>query len=241
MVGWTLPEIETEGLGLGPVIRLALARVRQCGVAVVRHGSSDSTPPDLATAMVVTALEAAGLRAVTTRRGRLEDVRPGPGDVVELRTDLPFLPRPPRFVLLRCLGPADERAALVLADARAAFEAVVDEDVRAAALLLGTPVRFEDERGSHTIVAPMLTRDGDRFQVRGGPFLLTPQRLTLAATKALCAAHEQLSRQLHDPRYSVRIGLERGDWLLLDNHRILHAHEPTHDEVWLRRARFEQT
>jgi gamma-butyrobetaine dioxygenase/trimethyllysine dioxygenase len=231
-----LLEHDAGGRPLGGVVALALASVRRWGAAIVRRDPADATPPERATAMLITAIEAAGHRAVATPRGRIEDVRAGDD---ELHTDLPFRERPPRLVLLHCLQATDGGEELVLVDARAAFQALERADARAAGLLASVRVRFDDGHGARSVIAPLIDRDGDAFLIRGGPFVLAPGRFTLPAATALGAAHEKLAWSLHDPRHLVRVRLDRGDWALIDNHRTLHARPARDGDSWARRTHLD--
>lgn len=218
------PLLRAGAGSLGGLVAQALALVRRAGVAIVRADPGDPTPPERASEVLLTALEAAGLRALVTPRGRIEDLR-GPGDD-ELRSALPFLARPPSLVLLQCLR-ADGQE-LAVADARAAFQALGREDPRAAESLASVGVRFDGEQGARSVVAPMIDRDD--LRIRGGPFTVAPERL--ADATALAAAHERFARLLHDPRHLARVRLGPGDWSLVDNHRALHAVRAS----WSRRA-----
>lgn len=225
------PAIHAPIGALGGLAARALADVRRTGLALVRRDPADATPPERATAMLITALEAAGHRATATPRGRIEDVRAPAAD--ELRTDRPFLARPPALVFVQCLRAPGEHDELAVVDARAVFRALERDDARAAELLASVRVRFDDELGARSVAAPMIDRDD--FLIRGGPFVLAPGQFTLAAATALGAAHERFSRLLHE--HLVRVRLGAGDWLLLDNHRTLHAWSS--GAAWSRKAHLD--
>lgn len=240
--GRTLPQLVTE----------ALARVADHGAAVVR-GLLDPAPED-ATEALIAAIEATGLRTISTHFGRVEDLRTdnttnentdqlGYTDApVHLHTDQPFLDRPPRYQLLQCLRPADEGGENLLADARAAFRWLEGEDARAADLLATVPVRFhrKQKQFERIVDSPIVARRGDAdFLVRSSYFTLAPHRLPFAAMAEFYRAHDRFVRTVRDPRHHVRVRLGRGDWLIYDNHRTLHARTGFIGPRWLRGVYFD--
>lgn len=53
-------------------------------------------------------------------------------------------------------------------------------------------------------------------------------------------AHDTFVRLLRDPAHHVRVGLGRGDWLIYDNHRTLHARTGFTGPRWLRGVYFDE-
>jgi alpha-ketoglutarate-dependent taurine dioxygenase len=128
-----------------------------------------------------------------------------------------------------------------LADALAAFRHLEASDAHAAELLTSVPVRFHRKQQcfEREIVAPMITRDGDRFQVRCSYFTLAPHVLPFARMLDFYRAHDSFIRLVRDPRHHRRVRLEPGDWLLHDNHRTLHARTRFTGARWVRGIYFD--
>ncbi|MBL9101911.1 MAG: TauD/TfdA family dioxygenase [Myxococcales bacterium] len=240
-----------RGLGLVEQVAGALERVKSRGAAVVREGHGD---PEAAIELIIKEFAARGLAVVSTHFGRVEDLRTdnttnqntdqlGYTDApIHLHTDQPFLERPPRLQLLQCVRPADEGGDNLLADARAVFRHLEAHDARAADLLASVPVRFHrrQARFERVVDAPIVARRGDDdFLVRGSYFTLAPHRLPFAAMTEFYRAHDKFFRLLRDPGHHVRVRLERGDWLIYDNHRSLHARTGFVGPRWLRGVYFD--
>jgi gamma-butyrobetaine dioxygenase/trimethyllysine dioxygenase len=246
--------LSAHGRPLADQVREALALVRVRGAAVMRHDPDDPTPPEQATAAIVAAFEAAGLRVIDTHFGRIEDLRTdnttnqntdqlGYTDApVHLHTDQPFLDRPPRYQLLQSIRRADTGGENLLADARAAFRHLEATDAHAAELLATVPVRFHRKQRDfeRLVIAPIVSRRGDDdFRVRCSYFTLAPHALPFARTLDYYRAHDRFVRLLRDPRHHVRVMLEPGDWLLYDNHRTLHGRTGFTGARWVRGVYFD--
>lgn len=233
-------------------VALALELVRRHGAAVVRN--DDTADPADTTVLLLDAFVARGLRVVDTHFGHIEDLRTDnttnantdqlgyTDSPIGLHTDQPFLERPPRYQLLQCIRPADRGGDNLLADARAAFRHLEAHDARAADLLATVPVRFHRKQRSFERVldAPLVARRGDDdFLVRSSYFTLAPHRLPFAAMAEFYRAHDRWVRLLRDPNHHVHVRLERGDWLIYDNHRTLHARTGFTGPRWLRGIYFD--
>jgi gamma-butyrobetaine dioxygenase/trimethyllysine dioxygenase len=233
-------------------VALALALVRRRGAAVVRSG--DTGPPELATDGILVALVDHGLRVIDTHFGHIEDLRTdnttntntdqlGYTDAqIQLHTDQPFLERPPRYQLLQCIRPADHGGDNLLADARTAFRHLEAHDARAADLLATVPVRFHRKQKSFEKIldTPLVARRGDDdFLIRSSYFTVAPHRLPFAEMTEFYRAHDKFVRLLRDPNHHVHVRLERGDWLIYDNHRTLHARTGFTGPRWLRGVYFD--
>lgn len=246
-------ELPADGALVDQAAR-ALARVRTHGAAVVRQRSAD-TPPEDTTEPLIDAFAAIGLRVIGTHFGRVEDLRTdnttnantdqlGYTDAqIHLHTDQPFLEHPPRYQLLQCIRPADDGGDNLLADARAAFRHLEAHDARAADLLATVPVLFDRRQKNfeRQLLTPLVARRGDAdFLVRSSYFTLAPHRLPFAETREFYRAHDTFVRLLRDPAHHVRVGLGRGDWLIYDNHRTLHARTGFTGPRWLRGVYFDE-
>jgi gamma-butyrobetaine dioxygenase/trimethyllysine dioxygenase len=247
-------EIHGEGLSRDEQVARALAHVRDHGAAVVRSDAASARAPEDATEPLILAFEAAGMRIIPTHFGRLEDLRTdnttnnhtdqlGYTDApVHLHTDQPFLDPPPRYQVLQCIRAAEQGGDNLLADARAAFRYLQSLDARAAAVLAEVPVRFHrrQKKFERELVAPIITRaDDDHFFVRASYFTLAPHRLDFDVMSEFYRAHDRFMRLMRDPRHHYHARLEPGDWLLYDNHRMLHARTGFSGARWLRGIYFD--
>jgi gamma-butyrobetaine dioxygenase/trimethyllysine dioxygenase len=57
--------------------------------------------------------------------------------------------------------------------------------------------------------------------------------------KAWYRAHDRFARMTRDPRYMVRFALDPGDFVLYDNHRMLHARTGCRGARWMRGVYFD--
>ena len=242
-----------RGRDLAAQVQESRHRVQLHGAAVVRHDPDDTTPPEAATEPLIAAFEARGLRVIGTHFGRIEDLRTdnstnqntdqlGYTDAaIGLHTDQPFLDHPPRYQLLQGIRTADHGGENLLADALAAFRHLESIDAHAAELLTSVPVRFHRKQHSfeREVIAPMIVRDGDRFQIRCSYFTLAPHALPFARMLDFYRAHDSFIRLVRDPRHHRRVRLEPGDWLLYDNHRTLHARTRFTGARWVRGIYFD--
>jgi alpha-ketoglutarate-dependent taurine dioxygenase len=247
-------EIHGQGLSLARQVASALEHLREHGAAVVRADAGSAGAPEDATEPLITAFEAAGLSVIPTHFGRIEDLRTdnttnahtdqlGYTDApVHLHTDQPFLDQPPHYQVLQCIRVAEAGGDSLLADARAAFRYLESVDARAAAVLAEVPVRFHRRQKGfeRELLSPIIARaDDDAFFIRSSYFTLAPHRLDFAAMSELYRAHDRFMRLIRDPRHHYHARLEPGDWLLYDNHRMLHARTGFSGARWVRGIYFD--
>jgi alpha-ketoglutarate-dependent taurine dioxygenase len=234
-----------------------LTRVRRDGVCVVRapqtlEGAQAATEP------LIAAFERAGLVVRTTHFGRIEDLRPDNTTnanndqlgyttaPIDLHTDQPFIAAPPRYQLLQgIVAAAGGDNAFV--DAFLAGEYLRARDSVDHALLAATKVRFHRrQRAFESLIeAPILSlRDAanptlDGFQVRYSYFTLAPHPLPFAAMSAFYRAHDHFARIVRNPDNQLIAKLQAGDFVLYDNHRMLHARKPFSGPRWVRGVYFD--
>jgi gamma-butyrobetaine dioxygenase len=238
---------------LGDVAVEALAVVERHGLAVVRRASARAVPED-ETEALIDAFGAAGLAVVGTHFGRVEDLRTdnttnantdqlGYTDApIELHTDQPFLDHPPRYQLLQSLRTATAGGENYLVDARAAADHLRSEDAEAYRLLSSVPVRFHRRQRAfeRLVVSPILGVGPDgRFLVRYSYFTTEPHRLPFAELEPYLRAYDRFARLVRDPRHQVRFALAPGDFVLYDNHRMLHARTAFSGPRWVRGVYFD--
>lgn len=247
-------EIHGQGRSLAERVARALEHVRTHGAAVVRGDAESARAPEDATEPLIRAFEAAGMRVIPTHFGRIEDLRTdnttnkntdqlGYTDApVHLHTDQPFLEQPPHYQVLQCVRAADQGGDSLLADARAAFRYLESVDARAAAVLAEVPVRFHRRQKNfeRELISPIIVRrDDDTFFIRSSYFTLAPHRLDFATMSEFYRAHDRFMRLIRDPRHHYHARLEPGDWLLYDNHRMLHARTGFSGARWVRGIYFD--
>lgn len=225
-------------------------RLERDGALIVRGGAHTVSPET--TERWIEQLERAGLGLVGTHFGRIEDLRTdnttnantdqlGYTDAaIDLHTDQPFLPEPPRYQLLHCVRSADTGGESTLADARAAAECLRRNDASAFEALTSLPVTFHRKQREfeRVVVSPIFETHEGRFRrVRHSYFTMAPQRLPFEQLEPFYRAYRALARTLE--RYRVETVLRPGDALLYDNHRMLHGRRAFSGPRWVRGVYFE--
>lgn len=230
------------------------AQLQSAGVSIVRYYGRESAQADGSadpkdTERLIEAFAAAGLHIVGTHFGRIEDLRTdnttnqntdqlGYTDAsIEAHTDQPFLDEPPRYQLLHCIRPAEVGGENYVVDARAAAEylAALDED--AYQILLTHKVRFHRKQQAfeRLVESPILTlRPDGSLLIRYSYFTMAPQRTSFAKMDAFYRAYRRFAKLVRDPRHQYRFRLGAGDFLIYDNHRMLHARTAFTGPRWLR-------
>jgi alpha-ketoglutarate-dependent taurine dioxygenase len=230
----------------------AVARLRQRGAAIVRRPrSTDEAEGE--TEALIAAAEAQGLAIVSTHFGRIEDLRTdnttnanndqlGYTDAaVEPHTDQPFLDRPPRYQLLHSMRVADAGGENAVVDGLAAARFLAAEDRHAYDLLRTIPVTFhrKQKRFERKVTAPILSEHEGAFQIRYSYFTLAPHQVAFDEMEAFYRAYDRFARLVRDPRHQLRFLLGEGDFLLYDNHRMLHARTSFRGPRWMRGVYFD--
>jgi gamma-butyrobetaine dioxygenase len=246
--------VERAGHSLETVVERALDLVRTRGAAIVRRSISSTLSPEDETEAIVDAFAAAGLAVIGTHFGRIEDLRTDnttnkntdqlgyTNAGVNLHTDQPFIDRPPRYQLLESIRPAEEGGDNFVADALAAARYLASIDARAYELLRTTPVRFHRVQKSFEslVVAPILGEFDGHFQVRYSYFTMDPYSLPFAEMEEWYSAYDKFARLVRDPKHHYAFRLEPGDFLLYDNHRMLHARTAFRGARWVRGIYFDE-
>jgi gamma-butyrobetaine dioxygenase len=243
----------------GPIedaVRAALERLDAFGAVVVRRDPSVTDAPEDETERVVDAFAAKGLRVIATHFGRIEDLRTdnttnqntdqlGYTDAaIELHTDQPFLDGPPRLQLLQSIRAAAQGGENYVVDARAAALYLRDVDRRSFEVLTTVPVHFHRKQKAFEslVVSPILkfSDDGRRFQVRSSYFTMAPFQRPFDEMAEWYRAYDRFSRMVRDPRHQYRFALAAGDFVLYDNHRMLHARTSFRGARWVRGIYFDR-
>ena len=240
---------------LPQLVETCISVVRREGLCVVR-GSAPAwgRSPEDDTEPLIDAFVAAGLSIVGTHFGRVEDLRTdnttnentdqlGYTDAgIELHTDQPFLDAPPRYQLLQCIRAADEGGESFLCDALAAAGLLASIDAPAFERLTTFPVRFHRKQKAfeRVVVSPLLTmgRPGG-FLARYSYFTLAPFEAPFAEMEAWYRAYARFAEIVRDRRHQLRFQLEPGDFVIYDNHRMLHGRTAFSGARWLRGVYFD--
>lgn len=240
------------------LIKDLLERTAFAGAAVVRGYRRKAGAADLAdpgdTEALIDALAAAGLQVTATHFGRIEDLRTdnttnqntdqlGYTDAaIEAHTDQPFLDRPPRYQLLHCVRPADRGGENYVVDGLAAARYLESVDAEASRVLRSTPVHFHRRQRAfeRLVVSPILRlREDGSFQIRYSYFTMAPQRLPFSEMDGFYRAYRRFAEIVRAPQHQYRMRLEAGDFLLYDNHRMLHARTGFSGARWVRGVYFD--
>jgi gamma-butyrobetaine dioxygenase/trimethyllysine dioxygenase len=202
--------VEVDARRVGPhwaLREFCLDRLHREGAIVVRAFGRD-------TEGLIQLLEQAGLAVA-------EAGADGDSSGAGLRTDHPHVARPPRYRLRHCLRASAQRHELRLVDARRAAEHLRSIDAETFELLRSVAVRFA--HGEQTIEAPILSLGERGLTVRYGPFALAPSRVRFDRMEAFYRAHDRFVRLVGARAHQLRFELRPGDFVLHDNHRMLHA------------------
>lgn len=236
------------------LVTAALARLADAGAVVVRGyrapASGDAAPAD--TEALITAFAAAGLAIIGTHFGRIEDLRTdnttnqnndqlGYTDAaIAAHTDQPFLTHPPRYQLLHCMRAAATGGDNYVVDGLLAARYLEAIDAEAFATLCRTPVHFHrrQRQFESLVVAPILHFGEDGFLIRYSYFTMAPQRLPFAQMDGWFRAYRRFAEIVRDPAHHYSLRLLPGDFLLYDNHRMLHARTAFTGSRWVRGVYF---
>ncbi len=237
-------ELRSDALG-EDLTRTCVERLHADGAVVVRGAGNDTNS-------LIDAFEAEALRVIPTHFGRIEDLRTdnttnqntdqlGYTDaVVDLHTDQPFIEHPPRFQMLHCMRPAARGGDNAVADGLQAARLLRSLDAPAFALLSTVPVRFDRRQKEFQSlqVRPIIElREGEPHQVRASYFTYGPHRIAFDTLEAWYRAYARFAAILEEQ--AVRFRLEAGDFLLYDNHRMLHARTGFEGARWMRGVYFD--
>lgn len=246
--------VQSDG-DLESIIAQALGLLDARGVVIVRRATGSTTAAAAETEMLIEALEGRGLSVVPTHFGRVEDLRTdnttnantdqlGYTDAaVDVHTDQPFLEHPPRYQMLQCLRAADRGGENAIVDVAAVFAWLSAHDARSAEILSSVPVHFHRRQKAfeRSVVAPIISPQGGANNtpfVRYSYFTMAPQRLPFERMGEWYRAYDTFGRLVRDAKNQIRFALTPGDFILYDNHRMLHARTAFSGPRWVRGVYF---
>jgi alpha-ketoglutarate-dependent taurine dioxygenase len=249
----------TEEGGDGAIeqaVQDALTTLDRHGVAVVRRprAGSGQRPPEEETDAIIAAFSARGLRVIPTHFGVIEDLRLDnttnantdqlgyTNAAIDLHTDQPFLPEPPRLQLLQNIRSATYGGENYLVDGLAAARHLQSVDRRAFELLTSVPVRFHRRQKAFEslVVAPILDFSGATFRIRSSYFTMDPYDRPFDEMEDWYRAYDRFAELVRHRGHQLRVTLEPGDFLVYDNHRMLHARTGFRGPRWVRGIYFDR-
>jgi len=69
---------------------------------------------------------------------------------------------------------------------------------------------------------------------------MAPHQLPFERMEEWYRAYDRFARLVRDPRHQLRFALRPGDFLLYDNHRMLHARTAFRGPRWVRGIYFDE-
>lgn len=241
-------EVQRTEHELAPAIERAVDLLGTHGAAIVRTDPASRTSPADETETLIEAFSARGFEVIGTHFGRIEDLRTDnttnqntdqlgyTDSAIDLHTDQPFIERPPRVQLLQSIRSADRGGESYLVDAFAAAKLLAAVDRRAHSLLSTVPVCFHRKQKAFESVvrAPILGEGPNGPLVRYSYFTMAPYRLPFEDMEEWYRAYDRYARIVRSPTSQYRFALSPGDFLVYDNHRMLHARTAFSGPRWVR-------
>lgn len=244
----TVLKLDASKLTLEQLSQQVVDVVDKYGVAVVENYGLD-------TETLIDSLAAGrGLQIRATHFGRIEDLRTdnttnqntdqlGYTDYpVRLHTDQPFLENPPQYQLLQCMQPAEEGGENYLVDALAAANYLKATDAHAFKLLTTVPVAFHRKQKNFESLksAPILQFDeAGNFVVRYSYFTMAPYKLPFAEMEEWYRAYNAFADVTNKPAHQYHVPLKQGDFVMYNNHQMLHARHGFKGARWMRGIYFD--
>ncbi len=224
--------------------------LEQHGCVVVRRPAHQSEEVCCAeTENLISSLHDLGLKLRGSHFGRLEDLRTdnttnqntdqlGYTDAaVDLHTDQPFIETPPQYQLLQCIRCATSGGGNYIADSWAIAAYIQATHSRYYHLLTTVPVTFHRRQAAFESihVSPIL----QGRQIRYSYFTIAPFSMPFADMAEWYDAYAFLSRCLRNPDYQFKFLLQPGDFVLYNNHRMVHARSGFSGPRWMRGVYFD--
>jgi gamma-butyrobetaine dioxygenase len=159
--------------------------------------------------------------------------------------DEPFRTHPPGLFLLHCLKASPAGGANILIDGFRLAAVLRQHDPHAFRTLCDVPVPHHRCRGGafqHYMESPVLTLNahGDVSAFRFAERSAAPLKLPHGLMRRVYAARRALLTLAYDADYQVRICLDPGQALLIDNHRLMHGREAFQGERHLRQCNIDR-
>jgi alpha-ketoglutarate-dependent taurine dioxygenase len=227
-----------------------LPLLKEHGCVIVRRPKEQTEEACCAeTEQLISCLHDLGLVLRGSHFGRLEDLRTdnstnqntdqlGYTDAaVDLHTDQPFIEHPPQFQLLQCIRCATSGGSNYIADSWAVSAYIQATHSRYHHLLTTVPVTFHRRQAAFESihVSPILQGK----QIRYSYFTIAPFKMHFAEMAEWYDAYSYLSRCLRNPDFQFKFLLQPGDFVLYNNHRMVHARSAFSGRRWMRGVYFD--
>ncbi|KAL6054272.1 putative Gamma-butyrobetaine hydroxylase [Balamuthia mandrillaris] len=215
--------------------------LRKCGQILADYGLVIVRNRGLDTEAIINDFLLPGKDVIHTHFGRIEDLMTnnvtnqnndqlGYTDAaVNLHTDQPFIANPPGMQMLHCMRVADSGGENFMVDATQAALYLKELDRFSFETLSTIPVRFHrKQKNFESIqVKPIIEvgPNGSIKQIRYSYFTMAPQNVAFADMEHWYRSYSRFAKIVRDPKHHYRFLLQPGDFVLYDNHRMLHARE----------------
>ncbi len=155
--------------------------------------------------------------------------------------------------LLQCIHRADTGGSNTLVNAVHAALYLREIDPQSYYLLTNIPVNFhrKQKQFQSIYIGPIIETNGCEIkQIRHSYFTLAPFNLPFWLTMAYYNAYQKYASILYNSKFQYKILLERGDFVLYDNYKMLHARDSftgprhlrgiyfRHNDVWKKLEKF---
>jgi gamma-butyrobetaine dioxygenase len=104
------------------------------------------------------------------------------------------------------------------------------------------PVRFHRRQKAFEslVVAPILDFSGATFRIRSSYFTMDPYDRPFDEMEDWYRAYDRFAELVRHRGHQMRVTLEPGDFLVYDNHRMLHARTGFRGPRWVRGIYFDR-
>ena len=199
-----------------------------------------------------------GSDVVSSHFGRIEDLRTDnttnanndqlgyTNAAVLAHTDLPFVLKPPTAQALHCITKAESGGESILVDGFQAAMFLKRQDEVSYDLLRKFPVTFHRKQKNYeaSLISPIISMgpnefSPEKFQVRFSYFTMAPHKLPFSMMEPWYRAYNKFTSIVRDPKHSLLISLNPGDYILYNNYRMMHGRTAFSGARWFRGIYFK--
>ena len=240
-------ELDCQYLDSTTLLKLAMPVVQKRGVVIVRNYGKDSEE-------LINQLQTIDKTLIPSHFGRYEDLRTDnttnkntdqlgyTNSAVNLHTDMPFIEKTPRFQLLQGMKAADKGGESIIASSKQAALYLKSLDQEAFYYLSTIPIKFHRKQKNFesVFVSPLIkVIDNSIQQIRFSYFTMAPHQHPFNIMKNWYRAYNQFTNIVRNPKYHYDFLLQEGDFVIYDNHTMLHARKSFSGNRWVRGIYFE--
>ncbi len=166
---------------------------------------------------------------------------------VGLHTDLAFIEEPPKYQLLQCLTPAETGGENYFTNLNFLMKYLKQIDYEAFRIITTYPVTFDRKQKNYSskVTAPIITLSGEDSNghpivkiARFSYFTYAPFNFSFDEMESFYRAHNIFTELCNKFRYQTK--LERGDFVIYNNHLNLHARTAFEGDRHLRGVYFSE-